>query len=135
MQLVLEGDAEPSGIWVEYKGNAEQFICSCAQKSSQNVKKTPGGLLWFLPWNNNQYVSTAAFAMSAYSKYLSENQANFMCTGANVGPSDLTSIVRSQVINSSNSVFLVFSNLSLKVRLYLSYRPNKLRFASSKCVK
>ncbi|KAK7308407.1 hypothetical protein VNO77_42011 [Canavalia gladiata] len=96
-KLVLEGKVEASGIWVQYKSQAEQFLCSCAQKSSQNVQKTPGGLLWFLPWNNNQYVATATFSMSVYSKYLSSNKASLQCSGGAVTPSDLTSLVRSQV--------------------------------------
>jgi len=78
MQLVLDGTVESSGIWTQYKENAEQFICSCAQKSTQNFQKTPGGLLWFQPWGNNQYVSTATFAMSTYSLYLSAKKASLV---------------------------------------------------------
>ncbi|XP_027359561.1 endoglucanase 13-like [Abrus precatorius] len=96
-KLVLEGRVKASGIWDQYKAEAEKFICSCAQKSSQNVEKTPGGLLWFLPWNNNQYVSTATFVMSVYSKYLSSKGVSLHCDETVVTPSDLTSLVRSQV--------------------------------------
>jgi len=91
---------ESSGIWAQYKANVEEFICSCAQKSTQNFQKTPGGLLWFQPWGNNQYVSTATFAMSTYSKYLSAKQASLQCSGGVVTPSDLTSLVQAQVIQS-----------------------------------
>lgn len=97
MQLVLEGKVESSGIWAQYKANAEKFICSCAQKSDQNIQKTPGGLLWFLPWANIQYVTSATFAISTYSQYLSSNKASLQCSGGDVSPSDLASIVRSQV--------------------------------------
>ncbi|KAK7310410.1 hypothetical protein RJT34_07914 [Clitoria ternatea] len=96
-KLVLEGKVEASGIWAQYKTEAEQFICSCAQKSSQNVDKTPGGLLWFLPWNNNQYVASAAFVMTVYSNYLSSNHASLKCSAGAVTPPDLISVVRSQV--------------------------------------
>lgn len=99
MQLVLDGKVETSGIWAQYRSQAEEYICSCAQKSNQNVHKTPGGLFWFLPWNNNQYVATATFAMSVYSKYLSSKGSSLQCSGGVVSPHDLTSIVRSQVQN------------------------------------
>ncbi|KAK7407785.1 hypothetical protein VNO78_09867 [Psophocarpus tetragonolobus] len=95
--LVMDGKVQSSGIWGQYKSQAEQFICSCAQKSNQNVKKTPGGLLWFLPWNNNQYVATATFVMSVYSNYLSSKHASLQCTAANVTPDDLISVVHYQV--------------------------------------
>jgi hypothetical protein len=98
MQLILDKEVESSGIWAQYKANAEQFICSCAQKSNQNFQKTPGGLLWFQPWGNNQYVSTATFAMSTYSQYLSSSTTSLQCSGGNVSPSDLTSLVQAQVI-------------------------------------
>ncbi|XP_058728323.1 endoglucanase 13-like [Vicia villosa] len=96
-KLVLEGKVESSGIWAQYKANAEQFICSCLQKSNQNIQKTPGGLLWFLPWANNQYVTSATFAMSTYSQYLSSSKASLQCSGGAVSPSDLASFVKSQV--------------------------------------
>ncbi|KAJ1427620.1 Six-hairpin glycosidase superfamily [Sesbania bispinosa] len=96
-KLVLDGKVGSSGIWAQYKAEAEQFICSCVQKSSQNVEKTAGGLLWFLPWGNIQYVSTASFAMSVYSQYLSAKHASLTCSGGDVTPSDLISHVRSQV--------------------------------------
>jgi len=99
MQLVLDGKVEASGIWAQYKSQAEEFICSCAQKSYQNVPKTQGGLFWFLPWNNNQYVATATFVMSVYSKYLSSKRSSLHCSGGVVTPRDLTSLVRSQVLN------------------------------------
>ncbi|KAK2453747.1 glycosyl hydrolase 9C3 [Trifolium repens] len=96
-KLILDKEVESSGIWAQYKANAEQFICSCAQKSNQNFQKTPGGLLWFQPWGNNQYVSTATFAMSTYSQYLSSSTTSLQCSGGNVSPSDLTSLVQAQV--------------------------------------
>ncbi|QCD89242.1 endoglucanase [Vigna unguiculata] len=96
-KFVLDGKVEASGIWAQYKSQAEEYICSCAQKSNQNVQKTAGGLFWFLPWNNNQYVATATFVMSVYSKYLSSNGSPLHCSGGAVTPDDLTSIVRSQV--------------------------------------
>ncbi|ESW25080.1 hypothetical protein PHAVU_003G005700 [Phaseolus vulgaris] len=96
-KLVLDGKVNASGIWGQYKSQAEEYICSCAQKSNQNVAKTLGGLFWFLPWNNNQYVATATFVMSVYSKYLSSLGSSLNCTAGVVTPDDLTSLVRYQV--------------------------------------
>lgn len=97
MQLVLEGKGESNNKLEEYKSMAENFICNCAQKGSNNVKKTQGGLLWFLPWNNLQYTTTASFVLSAYSKYLKTANASINCPGGTLQASDLLSISRSQV--------------------------------------
>ncbi|KAJ0090179.1 hypothetical protein Patl1_14193 [Pistacia atlantica] len=51
-KLVFKGKASNSGRWAEYKSQAEQFICSCVQNDV--IKKTLGGLLWFMPWNSLQ---------------------------------------------------------------------------------
>ncbi|MED6217461.1 hypothetical protein PIB30_017900 [Stylosanthes scabra] len=101
-KLVLEGTVPSSGIWVQYKAEAEQFICSCTQKSSRKFDKTSGGLLWFLPWNNMQYVTTATFAMSVYSKYLSANNESLNCDGTTVTPLDLNSLVGDQDVPNPN---------------------------------
>lgn len=97
MQLIFEKKVENSGQIVEYKTMAEQFICNCAQKGSNNVKKTPGGLLWFLPWNNLQYTASASFVLSAYSKYLEAAKASIQCPKGALHASDLLNIARSQV--------------------------------------
>ncbi|KAB2595148.1 hypothetical protein D8674_030598 [Pyrus ussuriensis x Pyrus communis] len=51
--------------------------------------KTPGGLLWFLPWNNLRYTSTAVFVANAYSEYLNAKVASIQCPSGIVQPSDL----------------------------------------------
>ncbi|CAN6562419.1 unnamed protein product [Malus baccata var. baccata] len=96
-KLVLEGKVDSAGAWGQYKSQAEQFICSCIQKGNNNVKKTPGGLLWFLPWNNLQYTSTAVFVATAYSEYLNAKHASIQCPGGIVKPSDLIALAQSQV--------------------------------------
>ncbi|CAB4299711.1 unnamed protein product [Prunus armeniaca] len=96
-KLVLEGKVESSGTWSQYKSQAEQFICSCIQKGNSNVKKTPGGLLWFLPWNNLQYTSTAVFVATVYSEYLNAKHAAIQCPGGIVQPKDLADLAQSQV--------------------------------------
>lgn len=97
MQLALEGKVKSDGKIGEFKSMAEQFICNCAQKGSNNVKKTPGGLLWFLPWNNLQYTATATFVLSAYSKYLEAAKASIQCPTGPLQASDLLNLARSQV--------------------------------------
>ncbi|VVB03362.1 unnamed protein product [Arabis nemorensis] len=96
-KLALEGRVKSYGKIAEFKSMAEQFICNCAQKGSNNVKKTPGGLLWFLPWNNLQYTSTASFVLSAYSKYLIEAKSSIKCPHGVLQASDLLNLARAQV--------------------------------------
>ncbi|XP_015894940.4 endoglucanase 13 [Ziziphus jujuba] len=96
-KLVLEGKVEASGSWSGYKSQAEQFICNCIQKGNGNFKKTPGGLLWFLPWNNLQYTATATFIVTVYSTYLDSKKSSIACSGGMVKSSDLIAFVQTQV--------------------------------------
>ncbi|KAL5799100.1 hypothetical protein ACOSQ2_003920 [Xanthoceras sorbifolium] len=95
-KLVLEGKSDGSGTLAQYKSQAEQFICSCIQKGSNNIKKTPGGLSWFLPWSNLQYVATASLISAVYSQYLTAAKTSLQCPGGVVQPSDLIGFARSQ---------------------------------------
>ncbi|KAJ6775775.1 ENDO-14-BETA-GLUCANASE [Salix koriyanagi] len=96
-KLVLEGKVPDTGTWGQYKSQAEEFICSCIQKGGKNVKKTPGGLLWFLEWDGLQYVATASLVAAAYGNYLSANHASIHCAGVTVQPTDLYHLAQSQV--------------------------------------
>ncbi|XP_062088626.1 endoglucanase 13-like [Humulus lupulus] len=97
-KLLMDGKAGSAAAALgRYKQQAEEFICSCVGKGSNNFKRTPGGFLWFLPWNNAQYVATATFVTSVYSNYLTATGATLQCSGGSVTPSDLTSTVQSQV--------------------------------------
>ncbi|ESQ39089.1 hypothetical protein EUTSA_v10001473mg [Eutrema salsugineum] len=96
-KLVFEGKVKNEGKIAEYKTMAEQFICNCAQKGSNNVKKTPGGLLWFLPWDNLQYTATASFVLSTYGKYLEAAQASVQCPNGALKAFDLLDLARAQV--------------------------------------
>ncbi|KAF3581810.1 hypothetical protein DY000_02028704 [Brassica cretica] len=93
----LEGKVKINKKMEEYKSMAEQFICNCAQKGSNNVKITQGGLLWFLPWNNLQYTTAASFVLSVYSKYLKAANASIKCHGGSLQASDLRNLARAQV--------------------------------------
>jgi endoglucanase len=97
LQLVLEGKVERSNTWEQYKKQAEQFICSCLEKGNKNFRKSPGGLLWFQPWNNLQYTATATFIATVYSDYLMAKNASVQCLGGIVQPSELIAFAQSQV--------------------------------------
>ncbi|PON36204.1 Glycoside hydrolase [Trema orientale] len=108
-KLVLEGKLNvndnynynykySAATWAkDMKTQAERFICNCLQKGDNNVKKTPGGLLWFLKWNNLQYTTTATFVATVYSDYLAAHNASVHCPSGLVQPSELLSFARSQV--------------------------------------
>lgn len=61
------------------------------------MKKTPGGLLWFLPFNNLQYTATATLVATIYSEYLSPKHAPIQCSGGIVQSPALLDLARSQV--------------------------------------
>lgn len=113
LQLVLEGKVESTSVWDQYKSQAEQFICSCLQKGNSNFKKSPGGLLWFQPWDNLQYTATATFIATVYSEYLTANRASIQCFGGIVQPSELIGFAKSQVLKfklpNIRYFFLLFS--------------------------
>ncbi|CAA7050603.1 unnamed protein product [Microthlaspi erraticum] len=96
-KLVFEGKVKNEGKVSEYKSMAEQFICNCAQKGFSNDKKSPGGLLWFLPWDNFQYTGTASFVLVTYGKYLEAAKASVQCPKGVLQASDLLDLARAQV--------------------------------------
>ncbi|KVH91792.1 Carbohydrate binding domain CBM49 [Cynara cardunculus var. scolymus] len=57
-------------VFGKYQEKAEFFMCSCLGKSSHNVQKTPGGLIFRQRWNNLQFVTSASFLLTVYSDYL-----------------------------------------------------------------
>ncbi|KAK6926466.1 Glycoside hydrolase family 9 [Dillenia turbinata] len=93
-KLVLEGKVSGQP-WDNFKNDAEQFVCNLVQKGHNNIRKTPGGLLWFLPWANLQYTISSSFILAAYSKYI--NHASLQCPGGAVRASELLQAARSQV--------------------------------------
>lgn len=98
-QNVLEGKYSEYPSFVQYKKNAEEFICNVIQKGSSNVQKTAGGILWWQPWNNLQYTTSALFVLTTYADKLSATNNTLHCpTAASVTPSDIISFVHSQVL-------------------------------------
>jgi len=94
----------------QYRAKAEHYLCACLGRNggngSDNVERSPGGMLYVRQWNNLQYVSSAAFLLTAYSRYLSDadtssagsrGQGLLRCpAGAHAAPSDLLALARSQ---------------------------------------
>ncbi|CAM0901689.1 unnamed protein product [Alopecurus aequalis] len=82
----------------KYQGKAEFFMCACLQKNgANNVKTTPGGLLYVADWNNMQYVSSSAFLLTVYADYLAESGDTLNCPGGEVKPADIIAFARNQV--------------------------------------
>lgn len=97
---VLEGKYPEYPSFGQYKNYGEQFICNCIQKGSSNVQKTTGGLLWWQPWNNLQYTTSALFIITTYAdKLISTKNPLLHCPTGSVRPEDMIAFVRSQVDN------------------------------------
>ncbi|KAK3229229.1 hypothetical protein Dsin_001110 [Dipteronia sinensis] len=97
-KLILEGYLDESDeTWAEYKTNAEAFICNILGKGDNNIQRTPGGLLWFQPWNNLQYTTAAIFLVQVYSDYYSNIQSDFPGCSEPVTTGDMYNFVQSQL--------------------------------------
>lgn len=84
-------------VFGKYQEKAEFFMCSCLGKSSHNVQKTPGGLIFRQRWNNLQFVTSASFLLTVYSDYLTSARKNLQCSSGTVAPSELLAFAKSQV--------------------------------------
>ncbi|XP_010541571.1 PREDICTED: endoglucanase 19 [Tarenaya hassleriana] len=80
-----------------YQRKAEEFMCSLLGKSTKNVQRTQGGLIFRQRWNNMQFVTSASFLASVYSDYLSSSSRNFRCPLGTVLASDLLAFSKSQI--------------------------------------
>ncbi|XP_065012772.1 endoglucanase 13-like [Musa acuminata AAA Group] len=95
VQLLVSKNDNP---WAAYKENVDMFVCSVLQKARDtNVRMSPGGMLWFQPWGNTQYITSSMLVLSVYADYLEAAEATLECLGGNVGPKDLISFVTSLV--------------------------------------
>ncbi|KAI3458532.1 hypothetical protein Pfo_015195 [Paulownia fortunei] len=94
---VLEGKISGNGNLDQLKNYAEQYICNCIQKGSNNVQRTSGGLLWFQEWNNLHYVTSATFIITAYADSLATTKNTLQCPGGAVRTEDLITFAQSQV--------------------------------------
>ncbi|RCV11571.1 hypothetical protein SETIT_2G196500v2 [Setaria italica] len=106
-KLLLEGDPQAlphRAVLEQYKAKAEHYLCACLGlnggngNGSDNVERSPGGMLYVRQWNNLQYVSSAAFLLTAYSRYLSDSAGPLLlrCPRGAAAPADLLALARSQ---------------------------------------
>ncbi|KAK9047908.1 hypothetical protein SSX86_033130 [Deinandra increscens subsp. villosa] len=98
VQFLMGGKAgSHAPVFGKYQEKAESFMCSCLGKSSQNVQKTPGGLIYKQRWNNLQFVTSASFLLTVYSDYLTSARKDLHCSTGSVAPSELLAFAKSQV--------------------------------------
>ncbi|KAK4779827.1 hypothetical protein SAY87_015933 [Trapa incisa] len=82
----------------DYKGRADNFICSVIPDASfSSTQFTPGGLLFKMRDDNMQYVTSTSFLLLTYAKYLTSADRVVNCGGAIITPTRLRSIAKQQV--------------------------------------
>ncbi|CAD5316263.1 unnamed protein product [Arabidopsis thaliana] len=97
-KFLMQGKAgRHAPVFRKYQEKADSFMCSLLGKSSRNIQKTPGGLIFRQRWNNMQFVTSASFLTTVYSDYLTSSRSNLRCAAGNVAPSQLLSFAKSQV--------------------------------------
>jgi hypothetical protein len=89
------------GALREYKAHADAFVCSMVPGTpTDQTQYTRGGLLFKLSDSNMQYVTSSAFLLLTYAKYLAFARQTVSCGGgggAVVTPQRLRAIARRQV--------------------------------------
>ncbi|CAN6253351.1 unnamed protein product [Urochloa humidicola] len=107
-RLLLRGEhaARHRSTLEQYRAKAEHYVCACLGRNADggadaNVERSPGGMLYIRQWNNMQYVTSAAFLLSAYSDYLAEAGAAVSCGGGgeavSVSAEEVFALARAQV--------------------------------------
>ncbi|GAB2274229.1 Esterase/lipase/thioesterase [Dionaea muscipula] len=80
-----------------YKAHSDNYICSLVPGThTLQAQYTPGGLLYREGWSNLQSVTSTAFLLLTYAKYLSSNEV-VTCGSSTVKAEDLISLARKQV--------------------------------------
>ncbi|KAG6522332.1 hypothetical protein ZIOFF_019471 [Zingiber officinale] len=98
VQLIMEGVVPNEGSWAAYKSNADAFMCNLVQKGNGNVKKSPGGLLWFNQWANSQYVTSSSLGLVSHADHITAAKGAWLqCPGGTVSPQQLIDFARSQM--------------------------------------
>lgn len=134
-----EKHKEHTHILEQYRSKAEYYICACLglnENNSSNVERTPGGVLYIRPWNNMQYVSTAAFLLSVYSDYLQNSNQILKCHEKMVSHEEVLNFAKSQIdyilgSNPMNMSYLVGYGSNHPTRVHhrgasiVSFRENK----------
>ncbi|XP_061368693.1 endoglucanase 9-like, partial [Gastrolobium bilobum] len=102
----------------QFKQEAENFICKIVPNSgSSSTQYTPGGLMFKLPDNNLQYVTSITFLLTTYSKYMSATKQTFNCGNVLVTPNTLRSIAKRQVD-------YILGENPLRLSYMVGYGPN-----------
>ncbi|KAM0822462.1 hypothetical protein ACQ4PT_071473 [Festuca glaucescens] len=107
-RLLLRGEhtAAQRETLERYQAKAEHYVCACLgrnapgdEDANNNVERSPGGMLYIRQWNNMQYVTNAAFLLSAYSDYLSDAGVDTVtCAGgATADAGEAAALAREQV--------------------------------------
>ncbi|KAL2661983.1 hypothetical protein AAZV13_02G015000 [Glycine max] len=82
----------------DYKGHADNFVCSLISGTSlSSTQYTPGGLLFKMSDSNMQYVTSTSFLLLTYAKYLTQSHMLVNCGGITVTPRRLRTIAKKQV--------------------------------------
>ncbi|CAN1355262.1 Endoglucanase 9 [Linum perenne] len=79
----------------QYKQQAENFMCKILPNSPyKTTQYTQGGLMYKLPQNNLQYVTSITFLLTTYAKYIKATKTNytFKCGNQVVNPNHLLSV-------------------------------------------
>lgn len=99
LQPHAAGDRTSAAGLQLYKAHADSYVCSLVPGAAgfQPSQFTPGGLLFKEGDSNMQYVTSTAFLLLAYAKYLSTAGASVSCGGGAVPPSALAAVARRQV--------------------------------------
>lgn len=81
-----------------YKAHTDNYICSLVPGvNGFQSQYTPGGLLFKEGDSNMQYVTSTAFLLLTYAKYLASTGGAVSCGATAVSPSTLVSIAKKQV--------------------------------------
>ncbi|KAH9329975.1 hypothetical protein KI387_002083, partial [Taxus chinensis] len=81
----------------EYKGHADNFICSLLPGApTSQAQYTPGGLLYTMSQSNLQYVTSTSFLLFTYAKYLSVSKEVVRCGNVAATPARIRTIAKRQ---------------------------------------
>ncbi|KAK1286501.1 Endoglucanase 1 [Acorus calamus] len=81
-----------------YKLHTDNYICSLVPGTpSSQAQYTPGGLLYKGSESNTQYVTSTAFLLLTYAKYLSNNGGVTTCGTTTITHANLVSLAKTQV--------------------------------------
>ncbi|CAH9140493.1 unnamed protein product [Cuscuta epithymum] len=82
----------------DYKAHADNYICSLIPGTPlSQAQYTPAGLLYKMSDTNMQYVTSTAFLLLTYAKYLTSARTFVNCGGVIVTPRNLKAVARKQV--------------------------------------